>query len=222
MRLPFLRTALTGVLAASALVAVLAVTLGAAILGGAAPARAELSAVDKTDIARAEAYLNGFDTMKARFVQIAPNGDLAEGEVFLRRPGRLRFEYDPPVPLLIVADRVWLILYDSELDQVDRLPLWSTPISVLVDDTVRLSDKVNVIDIARNPGSLRITLQDKERPEEGLLTLVFSDTPIALRSWIVTDSQGLETTVALSGIETGVTLDPRLFVIFDKPLIPQK
>jgi outer membrane lipoprotein-sorting protein len=184
--------------------------------------RAELSDTDKADIARAEAYLNGFETLKARFVQIAPDGGLAEGDVFLRRPGRLRFEYDPPVPLLIVADRVWLILYDSELDQVDRLPLWSTPISVLVDDTVRFSDKVKVIGIARNPGSLRITLQDTDRPEEGLLTLVFTDQPLALRSWVVTDSQGLETTVALSDIETGVTLDPRLFVIAEKPLIPQK
>lgn len=195
-----------------------AVVLLSAIPSG----RAELSDTDKADIARAEAYLNGFETLKARFVQIAPDGGLAEGDVYLRRPGRLRFEYDPPVPLLIVADRVWLILYDSELDQIDRLPLWSTPISVLVDDTVRFSDKIKVIGIARNPGSLRITLQDTDRPEEGLLTLVFTDQPLALRSWVVTDSQGLETTVALSDIETGVTLDPRLFVIAEKPLIPQK
>jgi outer membrane lipoprotein-sorting protein len=205
-------------LAATVLTAVLA----AATLVAAAPARAELSKADKADIARAEAYLNSFTTMKARFTQIAPDGGLSEGSVYMRRPGRLRFEYDPPVPLLIVADRVWLILYDSQLDQVDRLPLWSTPISILVDDKVRLSEKVNVIGIERNPGALRITLEDKERPEEGQLTLVFTDDPIALRSWVVTDAQGLETTVALSAIETGVTLDPRLFVFLDKPEIPQK
>ncbi len=198
---------------------VAAAMLCAALAG---PAQADLSEADKADIARAEKYLNGFETLQGRFVQIAPDGALAEGSLYLRRPGRLRFEYDPPTPLLIVADRVWLILYDSELEQADRLPLWSTPISVLVDDTVRFTDKVNVIKIDRNPGSMRITLQDKERPDEGLLTLVFADQPLSLRSWIITDAQGLETTVALSAIETGVTLDPRLFVIFDKPLIPNK
>ena len=79
-----------------------------------------------------------------------------------------------------------------------------------------------MLGLERNPGSLRITLQDIERPEEGLLTLVFTDKPMALRSWIVTDAQGLETTVALSGIETGMTFDPRLFVVSEKPLIPQR
>jgi outer membrane lipoprotein-sorting protein len=145
-------------------------------------------------------------------VQIAPNGGLAGGEVYLRRPGRLRFEYDPPTPLLIVADRFWLILYDSELKEANRLPLSSTPVSVLVAKDVTLGKRTTVEKISRKPGSLRITLRDSENPDQGAITLVFGDKPLVLRSWVVTDAQGLETAIALNGVVTNVPLDPDLFV----------
>ena len=170
---------------------------------------------DEAELARVEAYLDGIRTLAGRFVQVGPDGGVAEGRVYLRRPGRLRFEYAPPVPVLIVADGVWLVFYDSELGQVSRLPLSATPLAILVDDKVRLRGSASVRRVERRPGSLRITLVDPERRERGSLTLVLSDRPLALRSWVVTDAQGLETTVALMNVESNVDIDPALFVFND-------
>ncbi len=193
----------------------LALVLTLAAPAASAAVQAALTARDKADIARVEAYLNGIETLKGRFLQIGPDGALAKGRVYMRRPGRLRFDYDPPSPLVIVADRVWLILRDRELDETSRLPLSSTPISVLVADRIRLGERTTVERIERQPGSLRLTLRDKENPEQGAITLVFSDDPLELRSWIVTDAQGLDTSVALSNVEKNVPLDPKLFVVLE-------
>ena len=168
---------------------------------------------DTAVLDRLSAYLAEIQTLKARFTQIDSNGGLAEGTLYLRRPGRLRFEYDPPVPLLIVADGVWLSLYDTEINHVDRLPLWQTPISVLVDDEVDLAgdDRLVVERTEVEPGAIRVTLSDPLEPEQGRLVLVFQDGPLALRRWEVLDAIGGRTTVALFEVETGLSLSPALF-----------
>ncbi len=191
--------------------------LAFAMVGG-APARgveAGLSAEDEADLARVEVYLNGIRTLAGRFVQIAPNGAVSGGRIYLRRPGRLRFEYEPPTPILIVADGIWLVFYDSELGQVTRLPLSATPLGILVEDQIRLRGRTAVRRVDRQPGSLRITLFDPERPDQGTLTLVLGDRPLVLRSWVVTDAQGLETAVALLNVKANVKLDPKLFVFIE-------
>ena len=193
----------------------LALALGVGI--GQAPAAAPLSEQDLADVARVEAYLNSIQTLKARFLQVGPDGGLSEGNFYLRRPGRLRFEYDPPIPVLMVADGTWVVFYDSEIEQVTRVPLNSTPLAVLVRDPIRLQGSVTVTRVERATGTLRLTLLDSDEPDEGSITLVFSDRPLALRQWLVRDPQGLETTIAMSQAQYNLILDPALFVFFEPP-----
>jgi outer membrane lipoprotein-sorting protein len=175
------------------------------------PKPANLSEQDKADIARVEKYLNGVTTMKARFLQVASTGAVAEGTLTLARPGRMRFEYDPPTPTMVIADGTYLIFIDKQLDTTTHVFLRNTPVGVLVDENIKLSGAVTVTRMSRAAGVVRITLVRTESPEDGTLTLVFSDQPMQLRQWIVVDSQGVETKVTLGEPEFGVPVTRAMF-----------
>jgi outer membrane lipoprotein-sorting protein len=182
----------------------------------AAARRAALSVQDRADIARAEDYLNSVTTLKARFLQIAGNGSQAEGTAYLSRPGRMRLQYDPPSPMLVVADGTFLIVHDKELGEPSYIPLGSTPAGVLVRENAKLDGKdLTVTRVARMPGVLHISLVETDDPGQGDLTLVFSENPFALRQWRVVDAQGIVTTVSLYEAQTGLKLDPKLFEFKD-------
>jgi len=195
--------------------------LGAAALAlpavrtSAQQAGAALNPADAADVTRVQDYLNQVRSLSARFVQLGPNGELARGRFYLRRPGRLRFEYDPPSPLLIVADGVWLVLYDRELNQVSRFPLSESPLAVLAADQVDLLAAFTVTAVQRQAGLLRVQVVDPERADDGWLSLTFSEPPLALRQWHIRDAQGGVTSIALEGLETNLPLDPELFVFID-------
>lgn len=176
------------------------------------PARTPLSAQDKADIARAEEYLNGVTTLKARFLQVSPNGTSVEGDAYLSRPGRLRLQYDPPSPLLVVADGSFLIVHDSQLGEPSYIPLGSTPAGILVRQGVKLDGgDVAVTRVVRQPGVVRISMVEADDAAAGEITLVFSDKPFALRQWQVKDAQHQVTTVSLYQAQSGLSLDSRLF-----------
>jgi outer membrane lipoprotein-sorting protein len=193
----------------------LSAALPLALPAQAAPRKA-LSAQDRADVERAEAFLNSFSTLKARFLQIAPNGAQTEGTAFFSRPGRMRLQYDPPSPMLVVADGRFLIVHDRDLDAPSYIPLDSTPAGILVRDNVRLDDKdVAVIRVGRAPGILTVSLVQADDPGQGELTLVFTERPFALKQWRVLDPQGNTTAVSLFETQTGLPLDPRLFEFKD-------
>src|SRR5690348_18339793 len=115
------------------------------LAGGGAPALAagfRLSAQDRADLARIETYLDSLRTLKARFLQVAPNGAIARGTAWLERPGRMRFQYDPPSPLLLVAGHGLVVFHDVQLNQTSNIPLTQTPLGILLADHVRLSGDV--------------------------------------------------------------------------------
>ena len=174
-----------------------------------------LSMSDKEDVARVENYLNNITTLKAHFLQINAEGKIAEGTVFMRRPGRARFEYEPPAQILVVADGTWLIFHDNELNETTRLPLYSTPISVLLKKDVQLNGDVTVVSVEKEANTLRINIIDTDEPEEGGITLVFSDKPFKLRKWLITDAQGNTTSVSISDVERDMWIKPELFNLFD-------
>ena len=132
-----------------------AAALLAPVLAHAQPAP---SAQDRADIARAEAYLNTIHTLKARFQQIAPDGQVSGGQAWLERPGRMRFQYDPPSPFLLVGGHGLLVFNDSQLGQTSNIPLDRTPLGLLLRDNLRLSGDITVTHITRYPGQLQITL----------------------------------------------------------------
>jgi len=184
-------------------------------LGQAAKAQPALTAQDRTDIARVETYLNGVRTLHSRFVQIAPNGAKNEGQAWLQRPGRLRFEYDPPSPFLLVGGNGLLVFHDSQLKQTSNIPLGSTPLGLLLQDNLRLSGEVTVAGITRLPGQLQLSLFRTKSPADGTLTLIFADAPLALRQWTVLDAQRHETRITLYNIELGGTFNQKLFEFID-------
>lgn len=183
------------------------------------PRAPALTEQDRADIARIETYLNALRTLEARFVQIAESGATAEGKVQLARPGRMRLEYDPPVPLLVVAFGGQIIQYDKELKQATYLPLSATPAAILLREQIRLSGDVTVIRLERGANALRVTLVQSSDPRAGQLTLVFGDRPLQLTSWVVVDSQGQTIRVALAEIRNDIPLDPQLFT-FREPAFP--
>ncbi|WP_025897269.1 LolA family protein [Sneathiella glossodoripedis] len=176
---------------------------------------AELSLDDQESVARVEAYLNEITTLKARFLQINAEGQYARGTVLINRPGRARFEYDPPAQILVVADGTWLVFHDKELEETNRIPLYSTPISVILKEKVELKGDVTVTSVEKDGGILRINIIDTDEPDQGGLTLVFTLAPFELRKWLVTDAQGSTTSVAISEVEEGLSFEPKLFVLTD-------
>ncbi len=193
-----------------------ALLLGFATLSAdAVAAKTEFAPELRAAIDRVESYLNRLTTIHARFVQVGPSGELAEGDVYLARPGRMRIEYDPPVPLLLIAADDWLAYQDKELEEVTYLPLSSTPAAFLLQEKIRLNGEITVTAVEKTPGAVRIQLIETEDPKAGKLTLVFSEAPFALRQWEVTDAQGLTTRVGLLNAEFGKAFNPKLFELRD-------
>lgn len=179
-----------------------------------------LSAQDKADLARIEAYMDGLHTLKARFLQIAPDGATSQGVTWLERPGRMRFQYDPPSPLLLVAGHGLFVFYDRQLKQISNVPLSQTPLGLLLRDKLRLSGDVTVTDVYREPGEIQVTIVRTSSPGDGSLVLVFADNPLALRQWSVFDAQKQETRVSLFNVETGGSFDEAMFSLVDPKVVP--
>jgi outer membrane lipoprotein-sorting protein len=186
----------------------MAATLGlAGAAGRVRPSQAQASVV-----AAVEGYLNGITTLEARFQQIAPNGGLATGKLYLQRPGRLRFDYDPPSRIRLVAPGDWrLIFYDASIKQVNVIPIRQTPLGILLDRQISLDDDVEVVDVQRAGEEVALTLVREGQADQGTVTLVFGEQPLALRRWSVVDAQGLETHILLEEVQTGGRIDPELF-----------
>jgi len=176
------------------------------------PPAAQLTEQDLQDVHRIEAYLTGVKSLKARFQQFSQNGGLIYGNIYLRRPGRLRIEYDPPVPVLIVADGTWASFYDTELDQLNQAPLGSTPAWFLLRDPVTLTDGVTITSLRRAPGAMQIEMYQTRDPDAGLVRLIMTDDPIELRQWYIVDGSGKEVHVGLDKVEIGIPLSNNLFV----------
>jgi outer membrane lipoprotein-sorting protein len=173
------------------------------------------TAQDRADIARVEAYLGSLHSLRAHFLQVDASGRTSEGTAWIARPGRMRFQYDPPSPFLLVANYGEVIFQDKQLQQVSRLPLSSTPLGILLSNDIRLSGAVTVTAVTRQPGQLQISLIRTASPGDGSLTLIFADNPLALRQWSVVDAQQNETRVSLFNIERGGNVDRKLYQFFE-------
>ena len=178
---------------------------------------AQTSGQDQADLARIEAYLNSIRSLKARFVQTASDGASASGIALLQRPGKMRFQYDPPTPYLLVANHGFLTFVDSQLAQTSHIPLSRTPLGILLADRVTLSGDVTVTRLARLPGQLQVSLVRTASPGEGTLTLIFADNPLVLRQWTVLDQQGRQTRVAFTNMDLGASIDSSQFEHQDLP-----
>jgi len=190
----------------------------AAALPFATPALAQaqtMSTADQALVDRAVAYLQAMGEAKARFVQTDARGASSRGTVWLKRPGKARFAYDPPSGLLVVSNGSTVSVADSRLKTFDAYPLVSTPLSLFLAKTIRLDRGVQVTRVAHMSDGFQITARDVKKETAGQITLTFTDAPLALAGWSVTDAQGRATRVALSGLQAAPGLDPDLFVLKD-------
>jgi outer membrane lipoprotein-sorting protein len=178
------------------------------------PVGAVLTPQDTVDLQRIAAYLTSIRTMYARFQQVSAGSGTASGQLWMARPGRMRFEYDPPSPILLLADMFYVYYVDKELAEMSKVGLKSTPAWLLLRDPITFSDLV-VTRFDRSANALRITVVEKAEPDSGSLTMVFSDQPLAFRQWTIVDQQRKATTVSLSNAQFGIALDPKLFVYQD-------
>ena len=177
---------------------------------------AALDGAAQETLAAVERYLNGLESLKANFTQIGPDGEPAEGVIYMRRPGLLRVEYAPPVPVLIVGDGLWIHYHDMELGQVNDWFIYETPLGALTKEVTRFGEDLEVTAFARRGRLIEITVVHEDDPRGGSLTLVLSADPLRLLQWRVTDAQGYVTKVTLHDLETNIRLPRRLFV-FDDP-----
>jgi outer membrane lipoprotein-sorting protein len=186
--------------------------LTVAVTVAVAPPAYALTEAETAALKKAEAYLNGIKTLQARFVQVNPDGSSVEGDVYVSRPGRMRLVYDPPTPMLMVADGAFLIYVDTEMKDASHIPLDDTPAGLLLKENLSFTDKgVKLGGVKIGPGTVEVTAAMTKDPSAGKLTLVFSDAPFELRQWRVLDSQNKEVSVTLYEAKSGVKLDRELF-----------
>jgi outer membrane lipoprotein-sorting protein len=191
-------------------------TLLAAVLATAAFAPGQASALTEEErgvLSEISTRLSAVDTMDGEFVQYNPDGQQLQGKFYIARPGKVRFQYDPPTTVQVIADGKSVLVFDKKLQTYDIWPLSQTPLRLLLDKSLDLATSEKVTRVGVAPDLVEIELQDETKFSSGTLNLIFERTNYELRQWTVTDQQGLQTMVALYNVETGKELPSDLFKI---------
>ncbi len=171
------------------------------------------SAQEKAHLDRISAYLNGIRTLRSEFVQIGPEGGADQGELYIEKPGRIRFAFRAPNPVSIVATGGRIYVKNARLNTVDNYDLDDTPLGLLLNAKVDLARNKAVLGVAEQDGALIVRARTSTNRNTSNITLVFSAPTIELRQWTVKDNQGGITTVALQGAQIGGNLDQALFAV---------
>jgi len=187
------------------------------LLAGLAAPAAALTEAETAAVKKAESYLNELGSLQARFMQVNPDGGVAEGDLYVARPGKMRINYDPPTQMLVVADGVWFIYVDKEVNEASYIDLDESPAGLMLKQNLSFTGPDVVLkDVKLGPGTVEITAAQAKNQAQGQVTFVFADAPFELRQWRVIDAQNKEVTVTLFDARTGVQLDKNLFV-YAKP-----
>ena len=181
---------------------------GQAAASGLDPAEAEV-------VERVEAYIADIDTLHARFLQWSSNGGAAEGEVWIDRPGKARFEYDEPHPVLMVSNGRTLLYFDRELQQTTYLPTRETPLWFLLREDVDMADveDYHVARVEEGDGTYQIHIvrEGVQPGEPGSIELTIAQDPLALKEWRIVDEQGIVSDIVLTDVRYDARIDPKLF-----------
>lgn len=179
------------------------------VLAFAGPAAAQ--AIPLAEISR---YFNAFQTAQGDFTQINPDGTLSTGRIYIRRPGRVRFEYDPPEASLVMAGGGQVAIFDGRSNTgPSQYPLRQTPLNLILEQNVDFENRRMVVGHSTDGSTTTVVAQDPENPQYGSIRLIFSANPTELRQWVIRDDTGAETTVILGNMQFGNTLSARLFNI---------
>jgi outer membrane lipoprotein-sorting protein len=165
-------------------------------------------------VARVDDYLSKTQLLSGKFVQVGPDGSRSQGEFFISKPGKVRFEYDPPSPIAVIADGQAVAVRDQRLAHQDIYPLSETPLRFLLSDRVNLIKDTHLIAVYADDVFVTVVAEEKN-PLVGTsrLMIMFSATDMQLKQWTVTDPQGYDTTVAVYNLDTSKKPDPGMFTI---------
>ena len=175
--------------------------------------RAIYTEQQKADLDKVSAYLNAIHSLKADFIQIGPDGGVAQGELDIQKPGQMRFAFRPPSPVQIVATGGEIYVKNSRLNTVDHYDLSDTPLGLLLNQDLDLKNNRSVLGVFEQNGALIVQARSALNQNRSNITLVFSLPTLELRQWIVKDNQGGNTTVALGNLEIGAKLEPAIFTV---------
>ena len=170
------------------------------------------AAASNEDIKKVENYLNSIQTLSADFVQIASNGEKVEGRLYIKKPNKIRMEYNAPSNILIVGNGDYIVYYDKELDQITNIDYEEIPAALILANTVQINNKdLKVTDFIKDPGITKISLKYNKAQELGPFTLTFANNPFELKQWKVITPQSLEVSLSLYDTVTDATLNDTLF-----------
>lgn len=175
----------------------------------AAPAFAEM-----IPLADLSAYMNSVTTAETDFTQVNADGTVSLGKIYLRRPGRMRFEYAPPNASLVLTSAGTVAIFDAKSNEPpEQYPLSRTPLSLILDDNIDLNTARMVVGYTEVGNATQVIAQDPKHPEYGNIALLFTANPTTLRQWVITDDLGQQTTVILGGLTQGIDYPSTLFSI---------
>jgi outer membrane lipoprotein-sorting protein len=175
---------------------------------------ATFDATQKAQAAKVSSYLSSLQTLVGNFVQVGPDGTKTKGDFFIQKPGKVRFEYDPPTPIDIIADGSSLAVRDRNLATQDIYPLSQTPLRYLLSDRIDLLKDTNVVSVASDDMFISITIEEKQALiGTSRLMLMVGTKDGQLKQWTVTDPQGYDTTIAVYNLDSSKKVDPGLFKI---------
>ncbi len=168
---------------------------------------------------RVNTYLSNISTLVGDFVQVGPDGARTEGQFYIQKPGKVRFEYKPPSRIDVIADGQSVVVRDRKLATQDLYPLSQTPLRFLLSDHIELQRDTNLVSVAADDVFVTLVVEDKQQfVGNNRLMLMFGAKDFQLRQWTVTDPQGYDTTVAVYNLDTKTKPDPDLFKInYDNP-----
>jgi outer membrane lipoprotein-sorting protein len=179
-----------------------------------APIAGELSGAQRSAaLTQASAALNRIAAVQGRFTQVAPDGSLTQGRIYMQRPGKLRFEYDAPSPLTIVADGSVVAVEDRAMRDIQRVPLRSTPLYYVLKPQVNLEQDARVTRVVQQGDNLFVSARDRSGQADGEITITFGGASRELKQWSITDGQRQTTRITLSQVQSAARLDPKLFRI---------
>ncbi|HAW47609.1 cell envelope biogenesis protein LolA [Roseovarius sp. A46] len=171
------------------------------------------AAAEKLSLGEISSYLNGLRTAEGQFTQVNEDGSISTGRILLKRPGRVRFEYDPPEEALVVADGDTVGIVDPRSNEKQGYPLHRTPLKIILARNVDLTRERMVVGHASDGVTTTVRAQDPAHPEYGSIDLVFTADPVELRQWVINDANGGSTTVILGDLKRDVRLADEQFVI---------
>ena len=199
--------------AAASLVLVAFASLGALDRTAVAARANDLSDEQRGAVEQITGYFNAMRTLQGEFMQVGPKGHISTGVFHIAKPGRMRFEYAPPNPFVVVADGTWVTIKNNAKDTADQYPLSATPLRLVLAEKVDLLSEAKILEVEKSDGMTTLTLEDKDKLVPGHLVLVFDEEQDELQQWIIVDGQGRRTTISLTDLVAGTDPDPGLFRI---------